>query len=268
LLDPNNLSRKILERKRQEMGSYNYSAQMLQAPEDSANAILKPEWVSKVSRIAYEKILAEHPNTPVHFIIDGAYTDNPTAMVAVRKIGHTLFYQDALAVHEEYEQLINTIRMFAERNGATRQSEMHIENKASGLPLISTLKGEFNTRPINSKDSKIARLMQIQAEVSTPGLTALVEGHWNEAMLGQIGLNNPPHDDLRDIFVWGVEIFMKNRSGNFPLIVFPKSRGNERSEVRIGDRTAADRAAQRAGLYNKGSDKQIPLAARPGLWIK
>jgi predicted phage terminase large subunit-like protein len=211
LLDPVNLSRKILADKLLEMGPFNYAAQYQGEPEDSSNAIIQRDWVPILDPIETEK---EIKGCTVHMIIDGALTDNKkndaTAMGAFVVKDGKVICLEMLAVHEEFIVLVETIKRFAERHGVTKRSKMIIEDKANGSPLISTLKAFFNTVPLKSTLSKLTRLMAVQNIIYAKKF-CIVRGDWNKGFLDELTMNNPRTDDKRDIAVWSLEeLYQKN----------------------------------------------------------
>lgn len=215
LLDPIRLSKKILDQFRKILGTRGYSGQYDQTPSPDEGGIIKSEWFDIIRP---EVIIRDVINSPIHFIIDSAYTEktenDPTAIMSCFVQGQYLYILDVTEQWLEFPQLCNFIVNYTRRFQYSSQSKIFIEPKASGKSIVQQLRATTDLNVVElvpPKDDKITRAHSI-----TPTLEArrvrLVDGSFIPNFIEQAkGFPNAAHDDMVDDLVNAVtELLLVN----------------------------------------------------------
>jgi predicted phage terminase large subunit-like protein len=213
LLDPDRLSREVLNEQKIDLGSRSYSGQYEQNPIEDGGNIIKKEWFQYIHRADFERL---HRNEPVHFFVDTAYTDktenDPTGIIATCKIGNDLYITHARKWNLKFPDLIKALPSYVQANGYTQASSIRIEPKANGLSVIDQLKVDTKLNvtktptPIDSKETR--------ANASSPlvecGRVHLVLGAWNEEFVDEVcGFPAKVHDEYVDLLGYAIDYHLK-----------------------------------------------------------
>lgn len=220
LLHPERLPRDLLERLRQELGSYVFAAQYQQRPAPLEGGLVKWNWFK-----TYDSLPVQHPNDRIVQSWDTAskadeandYSVGTTWLVR----GADAWLVDLYRARLEYPDLRKRICSEADRHGAT---SVLIEDAGSGTQLIQDLKGgtRLNVIGIRPKDDKATRLMVVTPSIEAGRLALPAEAPWladfrRELMLFPNGKHDDQVDSLTQFLTWLGK--PKHRSGTirFPI---------------------------------------------------
>lgn len=203
LFDPVRRSRASLATAKTELGSYGYAGQMQQRPSPEEGGIIKKSWFTVVKK--------ERPmpvEATIHFQLDTAYTEDkkndPTAILPYYVQKGNLYITHALSVWKEFPDLVRFLPEYVRAQGYRDQSLIHVEPKATGIPLVDTIKDSTNLNIVRSeapKEDKITRLHRVSPKIEA-GRVYLHEGPWNESFIEQVcTFPNGEHDDELDCLV-------------------------------------------------------------------
>jgi len=165
LLDPVRLDEKDLADKLVGLGSYGFAGQYGQDPAPSGGGIIKKDWFLKISMDQLRTKAKQAEERLVwKFTIDGAYTSDPnnaqTAILCYAMLGNNMYIRKVLGVWEEMPDFIKTCYRFVTSNGYNNNSSIYVEPKATGLPIVHTMKRETDLNMIIDKaptQDKISR---------------------------------------------------------------------------------------------------------------
>jgi predicted phage terminase large subunit-like protein len=210
LLDPDRLSREVLDEALVDLGSRGYAGQYGQSPVADGGNIIKNEWFQYISRADFER-LREHE--PIVFFGDTAFTDkkdenDPSGFIGTCKIGQSVYITGAIKVYKKFPDLIRFLPKWVAASGYTNQSTIRIEPKANGISVIDQLRDSTGlnvTRTPSPNNSKKQRL-----EVASPliecGRVYVVIDHWNEDFIDEIcGFPNKTHDEYVDLISYAID---------------------------------------------------------------
>jgi len=216
LLDPKRLSLKTLTSFKKVLGTRGYSGQYQQTPSDEEGGILKAAWFDIVRP---EFITRDPQQSPIHFFLDTAYTDNnedndPTAiLVGFEKEGY-LYILDVIEVYLTFPDLVKFIPEYCGRfQYSTQLSKIYIEPKASGKSIAQQLRSTTKLNIIELPppvDDKVTRANSI-SPICEGRRVKLVEGSYIQNFLDQVRLfPNAVHDDMVDDLVNFVNTLLVN----------------------------------------------------------
>lgn len=191
LLDPVRLPQHVLEDEKVRLGSYGFAGQYDQSPSPIGGGIIKKAWFeildSLPGGLPFEKFVW-------NFVLDTAFsskaTANDTALLAYTFHQEHWFIRECLAVKVDFPELITLTQTFAMRNGYTSRSRIYIEPKATGTPLIQTIRKTtgLNVIPTESPiQDKVTRANNHVPEMEA-GRVHLLRGDWNKPFLEELGL--------------------------------------------------------------------------------
>ena len=160
LLDPKRLPRAVLDRDKKDLGSYGYAGQMQQNPAPDGGGVIKPDWFPR-----YNAAQLPWDNLVTHFYLDSAYTEkaenDPSVLLAFVYYLERLYIVRVGRVWMEFPELVRWIPEQMRICGASENSALIIEPKASGLSIGQTLRD--GPSPLNvifdepPKDPKLVR---------------------------------------------------------------------------------------------------------------
>jgi len=186
---------------------YMFASLKQQRPSPLEGGLLKADYFPRLKR----NELPYNPNElPVHFMVDGAYTDkvenDPTAIMAYQLHGGKVYVLNCHSVRMTLDKFLPYFQGWAFQMGGDQRSNVRIEFKSSGPGMIRMLQeeryGNWNTTRINDKHVSYGKYTR--GEYATPALAAgklvCVEGPWVEAFVKQcITFPNDTHDDMYDL---------------------------------------------------------------------
>jgi len=194
LLDPERMSKPILESMKIDLGSYGYAGQMQQRPAPSEGGIWKKEWFNTIARedlpIGIQSIACDW---------DLAYTkkdsNSASAYIKAGTLKNNIYIYGLGFDWLEFPELIRYMKL----KGDTH----YCEDKASGKSAMQTLKSEgINAIPVSVEGDKVAR-----ARLATPIAEAgrvfvvddMIELLLNDSRQGILKFPNNSNDDLADV---------------------------------------------------------------------
>lgn len=229
LFDINRLSRKVLEKKKLELGTRGYSAQFSQKPVQPGGNIVKIEWFN-ITPSDF------NPNNVYHFYIDTAYKEagkigangeprnDPSGLLCAyyNVITNKMHIVDYQEVYMPITDLCRFIKQWTS-TWYNNNSWLNIEPKASGISTIQTLREvtDLNVRELPAKkDSKMVELMNISPKIES-GRVVLEDGPYRKLFLERVcGYPFQAHDEAVDVLCYAVNDLLSNnnRSDNKQFI--------------------------------------------------
>jgi predicted phage terminase large subunit-like protein len=214
LLDPVRLSRAVLDREKIKLGSFGYSAQMLQRPVPEEGGILKKGWFKVLSM---EDVLGMArqwlPGAPSwNFTADLAYTakeiNDPSGILAYSRIGPYVAIRCAERFRLEQPDLERRLPTWTMANGYSDRSMLMIEPKANGISTVQNLRARTKLNVIASKaptKDKVSRTRDVSPLIES-GRVILVDGDWVETFLDEV-CNFPfaRHDEFVDCLTMALD---------------------------------------------------------------
>jgi len=205
LLDPVRLNREVLRNYKVELGPYAYAAQVLQNPSDTSSGIFKKQWFDIIT---YEQFETLRANRPVvwHFDADTALTEDtandPSALLASCYLDNTLYVRDSHAAWLEYEDLLDFIPKFLQRNGYDRvRSQLHLEPKANGKSVFQSFSKRSGVNvveaPAPTKD-KVQRAHDVVPFCASKRVVFIDGSYINSMQAELFAFPNAAHDDRVD----------------------------------------------------------------------
>ena len=205
LLDPVRLDNEILSEMKKKLGSYGFAGQMMQEPAPSDGGLIKKDWF--VYNTMDELITKSQGKELIwNYEVDGAFTSKKenaqSAILAWCMYENQMYIREVTGVWEEMPDFINTLKSFVARNGYTNSSKINIEAKATGLPIIHTLR---RTTGLNVVEDKIKNKGAANDKISMvhssiPFIESrkvvLIKGDWNESFVLQCATF--PNSKLKD----------------------------------------------------------------------
>jgi len=141
LLDPLRLDMNVLDKRKKQLGSYNYAGQYAQRPSPEEGGKLKKAWF-KIIDPEYA------PKATKNFTMDAAYTEeeknDPSAIMTYSYVGGNLYIYNCVAVRKEFPELCKFVKTHCPENGYNSVSIIKVENKASGKSLVQSIKATTN----------------------------------------------------------------------------------------------------------------------------
>ena len=204
LLDPIRMDHADLLQTQAGLGSYAYAGQYDQTPSPKGGGILRSGWFGTFE-LASLRMKAKQMDMQLiwNFTIDGAYTsdttNDQTAMLSYCEFMNDIYIRNILGVWEELPELQKTIKAFAEMNGYTPSSRIYVEPKASGLPIVQTLKRTTKLNMIIDKAptaDKVSRARSIAPVLEAGRVYVLRDGLFIESFSHQI--DSFPNGKLKD----------------------------------------------------------------------
>ena len=214
LLDVNRLSKEILVNEAKRLGSYGYSGQYGQSPNPLDGGIIKRKWFTILDNYPTEREIIWN------FVLDTAFSSkassNDTAIIAYTYHENNWYVRECLTAKLDFPDMLDFVRGFTTRNGYSSRSRIYIEPKATGTPLIQTIKRTtaLNVVPTESPiQDKVTRANNHVPELEA-GRVFLIRGAWNEDYLDELSLFPKSDQDGRvDIttYMMGIKAGVKFR---------------------------------------------------------
>jgi predicted phage terminase large subunit-like protein len=189
------------------MGSLYYAGQYQQRPVPLEGNLFKRAWFEIISA---DLIQRDSIDSPIHFFIDTAYTEDQTERNDPSGILSVLV--NFVEVWLEFPELIAFIQQYVVLNGYTPHSAIYVEPKASGKSVVQQLKGtNFNVIEIDAewiRDDKVTRATGV-SPIAQSGKVKIIEGTWNEKYLTQLAsFPKTQHDEAVDTTVYALNYLM------------------------------------------------------------
>lgn len=222
LLDPVRLSFKTLQGFRKTLGERGYSGQYDQSPAPLAGGILKKDWFDVINPLFIRR---DSELQPIHFYIDGAYTEktenDPTGIMACFYQDNYLYIVDFTEVWLDFPSLIKFIIEYVGRFQYSDRSRIVIEPKASGLSVVQQLRNISRLNVVEGvapKDDKITRANSI-APTCEGRRVRLIDGTYVTDFLEKIStFPNASHDEAVDLLVMAVNDQVFNDGPDFAFL--------------------------------------------------
>ena len=209
LLDPIRFSKEILNKKREELGSYGYSGQFEQRPAPKGGEKIKGEWFLKINIKELKPIVWD-------MWIDSAYTNrtanDPTGIMICGFFDSKLYIKLFRCGYWEMPELLKIVSELAIENGLTAKSLVYIEPKASGMSLRQLLKNQLHLNPVDIFGHLVSEGKEARCQTASPkiqsGRVFLCEGtgNWHNDFISQLeGYPNVKHDEAIDLIGYAVD---------------------------------------------------------------
>lgn len=214
LLDPIRLSKKTLDGFRRTLGERGYSGQYDQSPAPLEGGIWKKDWFNTINPLFLRR---NDQNEPIHFYIDGAYTEktenDPTGLLACFKQNNSLYIVDFTEVWMDFPSLVKYIQEYVMRFGYSQSSRIIIEPKASGLSIVQQLRSQTQLNVIEGvppKDDKITRANSVAPIIESKRVN-LVDGSYVRNYIEKVStFPNATHDEAVDLTVMAINDLLIN----------------------------------------------------------
>lgn len=212
---------KLKERRDSPLTARMFKTQYMQEPVPAEGGIIKKEWFEIVKKASVANGLKQ-------IFVDGAYTDktknDPTGILTCSTSGRNLIIHDFTEKWLVLPDLIDFLSDdYIPLNLIRPNHSIHVEPKASGLDIVSTLKRHLPNPviEINKKTgskfvgvSKVERATSISDYIRA-GMVKLVEGNWNKLFIDYIGnFPNDKHDEALDVLAYAIENNLIKRGNN------------------------------------------------------
>lgn len=215
LLDPDRLSREVLDESKTDLGSREYSGQYDQSPTPAGGYMVEKKWFGYITPAKFYEI---YRNEPIIFFMDTAYTDSsendPTGTIATCKIGNFTYITNAQKVRKKFPDLIKYVPSYVHSQGYKSNSSIRIEPKANGISVIQQLQettGLNITKTPSPTESKATRLNAASPTIEA-GRVILVEGAWNEEFVEEIcGFPLKPNDEYVDLICYAIDYHKESK---------------------------------------------------------
>lgn len=206
LLDELRLNSGVLKEMLSTLGSYGYAGQMMQEPAPSDGGMIKKDWFVLMN---YEEFKTKVSDKQIvwNYEVDGAFTSKKenaqSAILAWCYIDNIMYIREVIGVWEEMPDFINTLKSFVSRNEYSNASRINIEAKATGLPIIHTLRRTTNLNVVEDKmvnttgtaNDKISRVHGVVPFLESRRCV-LIKGDWNDSFIHQCAVF--PKGKLKD----------------------------------------------------------------------
>lgn len=215
LFDSKRLTRKVLNKKKIDLGSYGYSGQIMQRPSPEEGGLLKKEYWNIINE-------NEVPQLVWNMFIDGAYTkkkkNDPSGILIAGKYNGKVYVKFAISKWMESPEILKYVPECFDANGLNKISKILIEPKASG----QSLRPHLNNMGYNAIDiksylvglDKVARVKEVLARIES-GKVNLIKGHWNNDFIEQCAIfPNGAHDEYTDLTSYAVDELLSVEENN------------------------------------------------------
>ena len=195
VLHPQREDAKILERTKEEMGSYAFSAQYQQKPVPEEGGLIKPIWIERFDSLPsdYDRIIQSW---------DTAIKVNEISDYSVcscwMQISHTYYLVDLVRDRFEYPLLKKVVIQYAQKWNV---DTILIEDKASGQSLAQDLHAETSLPvvPICPKGDKITRVAAISSLFESGRVYFPKNASWLAELESELyAFPSVQHDDQAD----------------------------------------------------------------------
>ncbi len=195
LLDPDRLSHSVLAQSKEDLGSYGYSGQFMQAPSPEGGGVWQ-KWFIPVPDKEFDELELERYGTDWDLAYTEKQGNSASAYACSGRIGEKIYIDKAGYVFKEFPDLINFMGNLPQPH--------YIEGKASGKSAKQTLtKQGINAIEIDvTGGDKVAR-----ARMATPTAESgrvyvresLLDFLYFDDKQGILKFPNASHDDLADV---------------------------------------------------------------------
>jgi predicted phage terminase large subunit-like protein len=197
LLAPSLLPQSRLDKLRRDLGPEVFAANFLQNPSASDFALIKPEHFTIVPEVPAN-------DSRLYVFFDGAltakkYSDFSAALACIKHNGQ-IYIQNIFQRKLEYNQLkIELEDWIKSLKGYDNRTQVYIEPKASGQPIISDLKNNSGLNVYAAPAPTISKELRIQgvsARIAN-NRVSLLRAPWNSEAIANF-CSHTAHDDLLD----------------------------------------------------------------------
>jgi predicted phage terminase large subunit-like protein len=221
-------SEKVLSTERKK-GTLYFSGQFQQTPVPPEGNLFKRAWIDIIPA---ENISRNASESPIHFFIDTAYTEDeterndPSGIFTCFKKGDILYGVNFVEVWMEFPKLIAFIKEYVHQNGYSGYSAIYIEPKASGKSVVQQLRSESNLNVIEIeaewiRDDKVTRATAVSPIVEGRRLK-LIQGEksdWIDKYIGQLtSFPKAQHDEAVDTTVYALNYLLPANDFDYMLI--------------------------------------------------
>lgn len=221
-------SEKVLSTERKK-GTLYFSGQFQQTPVPPEGNLFKRAWIDIIPA---ENISRNNSESPIHFFIDTAYTEDeterndPSGIFTCFKKDNVLYGINFVEVWMEFPKLIAFIKEYVHMNGYSGYSAIYIEPKASGKSVVQQLRSETNLNVIEIeaewiRDDKVTRATAVSPIVEGRRLK-LIQGEksdWIDKYIGQLtSFPKAQHDEAVDTTVYALNYLLPANDFDYMVI--------------------------------------------------
>lgn len=222
LLDPTRLSAKTLVGFRKTLGERGYGGQYNQSPAPLEGGIWKRNWFDIISPLILRR---DTENEPVHFYVDGAYTEkttnDPTGILAAFRQDNYIYILDFTEVWLDFPSLIKFIQEYVMRFQYSYRSRIVIEPKASGLSVVQQLRAMTQMNVVEGKppkDDKLTRANSVAPTIEGRRVR-LVDGVYIVNYIEKVStFPNGSHDEATDLTVMAIDDLLFNDGPDYSFV--------------------------------------------------
>ena len=222
LLDPIRLSAKTFAGFRKTLGERGYGGQYDQSPAPLEGGIWKRNWFDIISPLILRR---DTENEPVHFYVDGAYTEkttnDPTGILAAFRQDNYIYILDFTEVWLDFPSLIKFIQEYVMRFQYSYRSRIVIEPKASGLSVVQQLRAMTQMNVVEGippKDDKLTRANSVAPTIEGRRVR-LVDGVYVVNYIEKVStFPNGSHDEATDLTVMAINDLLFNDGPDYSFV--------------------------------------------------
>lgn len=209
---PSRFSANVLEEEKLK-GSLYYAGQFGQRPVPPEGNIFKKKWFDILEP---EMVSRNERLHPIHFFVDGAYTEDhterndPSGILSCFVKDQYLYIVNFVSVWMEFPDFTRFTKEYVELNGYSPGSGIYVEPKATGLSVIQQFKElapRLNFISIEGeylRDDKVTRANSISA-IAQARKVKIIKGPWNDEFIHQLSsFPKAKHDEAVDLLVYAV----------------------------------------------------------------
>lgn len=208
---PSRFSNAVLSDEKRK-GSLYFAGQFQQRPVPLEGNIFKRKWFDIIEPELVER---DHADSPIHFLIDTAYTEDetetndPSGILSCFRKGEFLYIVNFVEVWMEFPKLIDFIKQYCTSHGYSPYSGIYIEPKANGKSVAQQLKSGTGLNVIEIeadwiRDDKVTRATAV-SPIAEARRVKIVNGPYVDHYLGQLtAFPKAPHDEAVDCTVYAL----------------------------------------------------------------
>lgn len=187
--------KELIERAKNDLGSFAFAAQYQQEPLHTDSAMLSAHWLKRYERLpeTFSRIVQSWDTA-----IKAQAKNDASACITFGEFEGNHYILDILSLRVEYPELKRTVTEHAIRWDA---GSVLVEDKASGQSLLQDLKRETNLPvvPINPRGDKLTRFAAITALIEAGRLYLPKKAPWLADFETELlSFPHVPHDDQVD----------------------------------------------------------------------
>lgn len=206
-------------------GSLYFAGQFQQTPVPLEGNLFKRAWFNIVEP---EMVSRNDQESPIHFFLDTAYTDNhdendPTGIVCAFLKNNYIYVINYVEVYMNFPNLCKFVAQYIMLNGYSNSSGIYIEPKANGKPVVERLREATQLNVIEiATEGRMPDKVQKASSISPiceARRVQLIAGPWNDSFLSSLcGFPKAEHDEVVDCMYYCVDKLIPISSFDFAFL--------------------------------------------------